>query len=91
MVLFIWNIAPVVNVSSTGLALSTSGVLDISDITRFFDHVKSSSISQLIKDKLRNLQTVPKCFNGTTTSAFNQLLLFDVLPINLVLYSKKKV
>ena len=37
-----------------GLA-STSGVLDISVIMQCFTHVKSISISQLIKGKLRDL------------------------------------
>ena len=37
-----------------GLA-STAGVFDISEIMQCFTHVKSSSISQLIKGKLRDL------------------------------------
>ena len=35
LALSIWNVAPVINVSSTGLAPSTSGLTDISDITQF--------------------------------------------------------
>ena len=37
-----------------GLA-STAGVFDISEIMQCFTHVKSSSISQFIKGKLRDL------------------------------------
>ena len=74
LALFIWNVAPVVNVASlvgtgglvSGLA-ATSGVLDISKITQFFDHGKPSSISQLIKGKSRVLQELLKYFNETTT------------------------
>ena len=76
------------HVVSVGLAPPTSGALDMSDITHYFDHVKSSSISQIIKSKTRDLQKLLKCFNGTTTSAFNLLLLFDMLRIIFVLYSK---
>ena len=32
----------------------TSGVLDVSELTQFFAHDKSSSITQLIKDKSRS-------------------------------------
>ena len=35
---------------------ATSGVLDISDIRQSFNHDESSSISLLIKGKLRDLQ-----------------------------------
>ena len=59
---FIWNVVPVVNVASlagTGELASglvgTSRVLDISDVIQFFDHGKLSSISQLIKDKSRDI------------------------------------
>ena len=44
-------------------------------------------ISQLINGKSRYLQKLLKFFNGTTTSTFNVLLSFGVLPINFVLYS----
>ena len=84
--LFIWNIAPVVKVASVGLDLLTSGVLDISDITQYLDHVKSSSIARLIKGKSRDSQKLVKYFNGRTTSAFNLLLLFGVLSIIFVWY-----
>ena len=84
--LFIWNIAPVVKVTSVGLDLLTSGVLDISDITQYLDHVKSSSIARLIKGKSRDSQKLVKYFNGRTTSAFNLLLLFGVLSIIFVWY-----
>ena len=44
--LLVWNVAPVCFVAALtkmdGLA-ATAGVLDISDIVQFFDHVKSSS------------------------------------------------
>ena len=56
LVLFIWNVAPVVNVVYTGLSPFSSGVLYISDITQYFDHLKSAFISQLINDKSRNIQ-----------------------------------
>ena len=88
MALFISNVAPVFSVASAKLAHSTSDVLDISDITQYFDHVKSSSISQLIKGKTRDLQKLLTYFNGAITSRFNLLLLFDVFPINFLLNSK---
>ena len=54
-----------------------------------FDHDKSSSISQLINDKSRDLQKPFEYFNGTTTSAFNVLLLSSgALLFNVTLYSK---
>ena len=64
------------------------GVIDISDITHYLDQDKSSSISQLINGKLRDLQKLLKYFNETTTSTSNILLLLGVLPINFVLYLK---
>ena len=73
---------------STGGSPSALNVLDISDITQFFAHLKLSSISQLINGKSRDLQKLLKYFNGATTSASNILLLFSVLPIIFVLYSK---
>ena len=93
MVLFIWIHALVVTAGAfaidglvTGFA-SISGVF-ISDIMQFFDHNKSSSISQLIKGKSRYLQKLLKYYNGTTTSVSNVLLLAGVLPIIFALYSK---
>ena len=63
--LFTWNVAPVFFVgrtwSAAGLA-GASGVLDISEIMQSFDHDKSSSISQLIKGKSRNLQKLLRVF-----------------------------
>ena len=53
--LFIWYVAPVVSVAAAGLISPTSPVLDISEITQSFNHDRSSSISQLIKDKSRDL------------------------------------
>ena len=92
MVLFIWIHALVVTAGAfaidglvTGFA-SISGVF-ISDM-QFFDHNKSSSISQLIKGKSRYLQKLLKYYNGTTTSVSNVLLLAGVLPIIFALYSK---
>ena len=62
LVLLIWIVALVVYIAvlavkgklARGLAV-TLEVLDISDITQSFDHDKSSSISQLIKGKSREL------------------------------------
>ena len=71
-----------------GLA-DTSGVLDVSEITQSFNYDKSSSISQLIKSKSRNLQKLLKYFNGTATSVSNVLLPAGVLPAILLLYSVK--
>ena len=62
------------------------GVIDISDLIHSFDHDKSSSISQLINSKSRDLQKLLKYLNGTSASSI--LLLFGVLPIIFVLYSK---
>ena len=76
MVLFVGNIAPVAYVVATGLAPFTSSVLNISDITQFFDHVRSSSTLQLIKGKSRDLQELLKDVNQTKASAFNLLLSF---------------
>ena len=42
--------------AGTGRFAGTVGVLDISDIIQYLDHDKSSSISQLIKGKSRDLQ-----------------------------------
>ena len=93
--LFIWNIAEVICVSAAartgGLALElavTAGALDISDITQYLDHDKSSSISQLINGKLTDLQKLLKYFNGKTTSAFNQFSLSGVLPIIYISHPK---
>ena len=59
--LFIWNVVP--DVCVAGLAgkgrlvyelAVTSGVFDIWGVTQSFDHDRSSSISQLVKDKSRD-------------------------------------
>ena len=63
----------------------TSSVPDISDIIKFLDHDKSSSVSQLIKGKPRYLQKLIKYFNGTTTSASNLLLSVGLFHIIFVL------
>ena len=67
-----------------GLAFGFPGIpgpIDISDIIHYFEHDKSSSISQLINSKSRDLQKLLRYFNGTTTSTSNMLLSFGVLPI----------
>ena len=46
----------VVAVVSLGLFSAAAAVLNISNNTQFLDHDKSSSISQLIKGKSRDLQ-----------------------------------
>ena len=64
-------------------------MFQIIDVIHSFDHDKSSSISQLINDKSRDFQKLFEYFNGTTTSAFNVLLLSSgVLLFNFILYSK---
>ena len=55
------------NAASAGLSLPTAVVFDISDIAQFFEHGKSSSVSQLSKDKPRDLQKLLKYFRGTLT------------------------
>ena len=62
-------------------------VADISDIIHSFNHDKSSSISESIIGKSRNLQELFKYFNGTTASAFN-VLSAGVRPIIFALYLK---
>ena len=59
LVLFIWNI--VLFALPAGLA-GSSGVLDISEITKSFEHNKSSSISSLIKGK----QKVSKIYSNVS-------------------------
>ena len=53
-----------------------------------FNHDKSSSILQLLKDKLRDLRKLLKYINGTTTSVSKVLILIGVLPIIFALYLK---
>ena len=73
----------------TGLVFGTAlNALNISLITQFLDHGKSSSISHIINGKSGDLQKLLKYFIGTTTSAFNLLALSGVLPITVVLYLK---
>ena len=76
--------------SATGLGrlATTAAVLDISEIIHSFEYYESSSISQLIKGKSRNLQKLLKYFNGTTGSVSNVLLLLGMPPIIFILYSK---
>ena len=92
---FIRNIVLVVSTAATsrtgGLAsvlTGTADITDIPDITHSLDHDKSSSISQLMTGKSRDLQKLLKYFKGTATSAFNILLSSGVLALNFVLYSK---
>ena len=64
-------------------------MFQIIDVIHSFDDDKSGSISQLINDKSRDLQKLFEYFNGTTTFAFNVLLLSSgVLLFNFILYSK---
>ena len=83
LALFTWNVALFAEVATSYLTGSVFGtaldVLDVSDITQYLDHDKSSSISQLINGKSRDLQKLLKYFNGTTTSVSNVLLSFAVL------------
>ena len=81
----------VVVTSYSGGSPTALNVFDISDITQFFVHIKSSSISQLINGKSEDFQKLLKHFNGAATSASNTLLLFDVLPIIFVLDSKNSL
>ena len=53
--LFSWNVAPVVCIATTprlGGSVSwspvTEGIIDVSEIIQFFDHDKTSSISELM-------------------------------------------
>ena len=92
---FIRNIVLVVSTAATsrtgGLAsvlTGTADITDIPDITHSLDHDKSSSISQLMTGKSRDLQKLLKYFKGTATSACNILLSSGVLALNFVLYSK---
>ena len=80
--LFLRNVASVFYIAdSTGTAElvsgfpATSSVYDISKITQFFHHDKSSSISQLVRSKLRDLRKLLGYFNETTTFVLRVLLL----------------
>ena len=86
--LFIWNVGPVVAAVPcwTGGLPTALNVLNISEIIHLSDHDKSSSISQLLNGKSRDLQKRPKYFNGITTSTSNILLLHGVPTISFVLY-----
>ena len=86
MAFFTWSVATVVSVACLGLSLPTGAVLNIYDIRQYFGHLKSSSVSQLIKGKSRDLQKLLKYFNGATTAVFYILLLAGVLPINFALH-----
>ena len=91
LVLFIWDVGPVVSVAAVaglGILATTTSVLDISNIMKSFDHDKLSSISQLLRGKLKNLPKLLKYFNGATTSATNVLLPAGVLPTIFVFCSK---
>ena len=56
------------SVARTDELAATVTVLDISDITQFFCHNKSSFISQLNKGRSNDLQKLLKYFNVTTIS-----------------------
>ena len=73
--------------AAVGLA-SISGMLNTSDILQFFDHHNLSFSSQLINSKSRDLQTLLRYFNKTTTYVSNVLLLIVVFPIIFVSHSK---
>ena len=71
-----------------GLVSGLAGIVSVIDNSNFihsFDHDKSSSTSELINGKSKNLQKLLKYFNGTTNSMSNVLLLSGVLPIIFVL------
>ena len=68
--------------------VSTSGLLNISDIIQFFDHDIWSSILQLLKDKSKDPYKLLKYFNGTTASVSNISLSVGMLPIIFVSCSK---
>ena len=70
LTLFLWNVAPVVVVATSCSGGSSTALkgLDISDITHFSVHLKSSSMSQLINGTKIYLQKLLKYFNGTTAS-----------------------
>ena len=61
----------------------------IQDIIHPFAHDKSSSISQIINGKSRNLQKLLKYFIGKTTSVFN--ILFDLVCSLLILSYIQKI
>ena len=81
LALFQWNVSSQVDahgIRSLGRLVfgleGASGVLYIFDITNFFDHDKSSFISQLIKEKSWDFQKrLLIYFKGTTTSVPNIL------------------
>ena len=92
--LFLRNVASVFYIAdSTGTAElvsgfpATSSVYDISKITQFFHHDKSSSISQLVRSKLRDLRKLLGYFNETTTFVLRVLLLI-FFTITIILYLK---
>ena len=102
LVVFIWNVAPVLDISGTtrvgGLAawLATIvAVLNISDIMQPFNRDKSRSISQLIKGKSRDLLKFHKYFNGTTTYVFKGIVKWAepckcvILFVSRILWHKK--
>ena len=68
---------------------TTLGVIDISYSIDFCDNDKSSSISELINSKSRNLQKLLKYFNKQHFWVWSNVLLSSgVLPIIFVLYLK---
>ena len=58
-------------------------VLDVSDVTQYLEHDISSSLSHLIKRKVRNLQKLLQYFDITTICASNLLSLCGLRLINL--------
>ena len=82
-----WNVAPVVCIAATAATVGLAGILGVinnPDIIHSFGHDKSSSITQLINGKSRDLQKLLKYLNETI-SVCNISLLFCVFPIIYVL------
>ena len=87
------NVALSVSVASTawagGLAcqlVATAAVIDISDITQFFYHDKSS-LTSLNKGKSTDLQKLLKYFSRTSY-VYNLLIIAGAAPVIFVLCSK---
>ena len=77
--------------SATGLGrlATTAAVLHISEIIHSFEYDESSSISQLIKGKSRNLQKLLKYFNGTTQALCLMYYYCLVCPLLFSSYTQK--
>lgn len=85
LVLFIWNIVPIINFVGTLTADGFSGfeaVFNTWDIP-FLDHDKQNSLWHLIKDKSGDLEILLKYFKGITAIIISWCALYYF-----VLYSK---